>query len=549
MEFWGPPEGPCRVGRVGCVVRAARSGWSGRKHNNLKERRLAAYRLADHRHRRQRLGQVEPGLRHDLRRRPAALCRVAVGLRPPVPGADGEARRRPDRGHLPGHRDSPEEQHPQSPIDGGHHHRNPRLHAPALGARRPHVLPQLRPRGVAETAESSRGACSLPGHAAGGVSRCPSHRADTRCRDLEDCATPDNPPHQRRRIPCANSASLANAGSAPAGAMTGVTLERWTSRGQPRDPRGERRSRGRGFRRPGRLPIRSKPPIAKGRRRFRARVARPEAYAPSPPVQRAVRCRRCLCCTGRSRACSRSTIPRVPDVPRVRKSSARPRPCGATRPSRSGGAIEPWPPALPRGLPRSSATPTARRARHSVAGFDRRSRRSSWKAMAATTRAPRVLAWLERKKYKVHVGCLAVRGYLTCPDCGGTRPGQEHATYAVGKTTIARRRDRQRGSCVLRALALSEHERPLPTRCCARSSRLAPFLRGPNYCTGQVSSTLSGGSSQRITWDVVGSALVDTRMSSTSVHGLHPRDNFGCSNPAALREQVNTLLVVEHDAT
>ena len=55
---------------------------------------------ADHLHRRQRIGEVVARLRHDLRRRAAPLRRVAVGLRPAVPRADGEARRRSHRGHL-----------------------------------------------------------------------------------------------------------------------------------------------------------------------------------------------------------------------------------------------------------------------------------------------------------------------------------------------------------------------------------------------------------------------------------------------------------------
>ena len=42
-------------------------------------------------HRRVGLGQVVPGLRHPLRRGPAPLRRVAVGLRPPVPRPDGQA--------------------------------------------------------------------------------------------------------------------------------------------------------------------------------------------------------------------------------------------------------------------------------------------------------------------------------------------------------------------------------------------------------------------------------------------------------------------------
>jgi REP element-mobilizing transposase RayT len=38
-----------------------------------------------------RLGQVEPRVRHDLRRGPAPVRRVALGVRAPVPADDGEA--------------------------------------------------------------------------------------------------------------------------------------------------------------------------------------------------------------------------------------------------------------------------------------------------------------------------------------------------------------------------------------------------------------------------------------------------------------------------
>ena len=45
-------------------------------------------------------GQVQPRLRHDLRRGPAPLRRVAVGVRAPVPRPDGQARRRLHRGAV-----------------------------------------------------------------------------------------------------------------------------------------------------------------------------------------------------------------------------------------------------------------------------------------------------------------------------------------------------------------------------------------------------------------------------------------------------------------
>ena len=89
-----------------------------RPHPQPQERRPDAARPVARRHdRRQRVGQVVARLRHDLRRGAAPLRRIAVGLRPAVPRADGEAGRRLDRGHLSGDRDPPEEQHPQSAVD------------------------------------------------------------------------------------------------------------------------------------------------------------------------------------------------------------------------------------------------------------------------------------------------------------------------------------------------------------------------------------------------------------------------------------------------
>ena len=76
----------------------------GAREHNLKDidRRDSARPPGRH-HRALRLGQVVARLRHDLRRGAAPLRRVAVGLCAPVPGADGEAGRRFDRGPVAGH--------------------------------------------------------------------------------------------------------------------------------------------------------------------------------------------------------------------------------------------------------------------------------------------------------------------------------------------------------------------------------------------------------------------------------------------------------------
>ena len=87
-------------------------------------------------HRAVRLRQVVARLRHYLRRGPAPLCRVLVGLRPPVPGDDAEAGRRPDRRPVAGHLHRAEDDVEEPALDRRHRHRDLRLHAPAVGARR-----------------------------------------------------------------------------------------------------------------------------------------------------------------------------------------------------------------------------------------------------------------------------------------------------------------------------------------------------------------------------------------------------------------------------
>src|SRR5579862_677653 len=88
--------------------------------------------------------EVQPGVRHDLRRGAAALRRVAVGLRAPVPADDGEAGRRLDRRHQPGGLDRPEDDLAEPAVDGRDRHRDLRLPAPAVRPRGAAALPGLR---------------------------------------------------------------------------------------------------------------------------------------------------------------------------------------------------------------------------------------------------------------------------------------------------------------------------------------------------------------------------------------------------------------------
>ena len=82
-----------------------------------------AARLADRLQRPVRIREVQPCLRHHLRRGAAALCGESVGVRPSVPRTDGQAgcglHRRPQSRGV--HR--PEVHQSQSPVHGGHRHR------------------------------------------------------------------------------------------------------------------------------------------------------------------------------------------------------------------------------------------------------------------------------------------------------------------------------------------------------------------------------------------------------------------------------------------
>ena len=166
--------------------------------------------------------------------------------------------------------------------------------------------------------------------------------------------------------------------------------------------------------------------------------------------------------------------------------------------------------------------------------------------------------WLERKKYKVHVRVFLsrYRGYLTCPECQGARLRREARDVRVGGRTIdvvcaLTVRDADQ---FFSALELSEKDAAIAEKVLREIRKRLGFLRdvGLDYLTlDRLSSTLSGGESQRINLATsLGSALVDTLyvLDEPSI-GLHSRDNERLiAILRQLRDQGNTVLVVEHDA-
>jgi excinuclease ABC subunit A len=166
--------------------------------------------------------------------------------------------------------------------------------------------------------------------------------------------------------------------------------------------------------------------------------------------------------------------------------------------------------------------------------------------------------WLERKKYKVHVRVFLsrYRGYLICPDCGGARLRREARDVKIGGRTIdvVCAQTVREAEAFFEALELSDKDAEIADKVLREIRKRLGFLRdvGLDYLTlDRLSSTLSGGESQRINLATsLGSALVDTLyvLDEPSI-GLHSRDNERLITILRkLRDQGNTVLVVEHDA-
>jgi excinuclease ABC subunit A len=165
---------------------------------------------------------------------------------------------------------------------------------------------------------------------------------------------------------------------------------------------------------------------------------------------------------------------------------------------------------------------------------------------------------LERKKYKVHVRVFLsrYRGYLTCFDCGGTRLRREARDVRLSGQTIDAvcALTVKQASEFFARLELGPKDAVVADKVLREIRRRLGFLTdvGLDYLTlDRLSSTLSGGESQRINLATsLGSALVDTLyvLDEPSI-GLHPRDNERLiAILQQLRDQGNTVIVVEHDA-
>jgi excinuclease ABC subunit A len=165
--------------------------------------------------------------------------------------------------------------------------------------------------------------------------------------------------------------------------------------------------------------------------------------------------------------------------------------------------------------------------------------------------------WLDAKKYKVQVRVFLsrYRGYQECHACGGSRLRPEALRVRVGARSIQEvcALSVKEARAFLAGLALEGEEAAVASKLTSELERRLGLLAdvGLDYLTlDRPFGTLSGGEAQRIALaTAVGTGLRGTLyvLDEPSV-GLHPRDTDRLIRILkALRDQGNTVVVVEHD--
>ncbi len=166
-------------------------------------------------------------------------------------------------------------------------------------------------------------------------------------------------------------------------------------------------------------------------------------------------------------------------------------------------------------------------------------------------------AWLERRKYKMHLRVFLSRwrSYRPCPDCHGGRLRPEALATRLGGLNMAeisalKVRDALK---LFRELKLSDYKRQVGRMMLDQVQSRLGYLEavGLGYLTlDRTLRTLSGGESQRVSLTgALGSSLVNMLyvLDEPSV-GLHPADIDRLIRAVvSLRDRGNSVLVVEHE--
>lgn len=166
-------------------------------------------------------------------------------------------------------------------------------------------------------------------------------------------------------------------------------------------------------------------------------------------------------------------------------------------------------------------------------------------------------AWLERKKYKMHIRVMLsrYRSYRRCPECEGRRLRPEALAYQVGGMDIAEFSG-LRGDQLASILSRLELD---PTRQQISREPREQILRRLDYLDrvglsylqlDRTLRTLSGGEIQRVALTgALGSSLVNMLyVLDEPTAGLHPADVDKLRESIlGLRDRGNSVVVVEHE--
>jgi len=166
-------------------------------------------------------------------------------------------------------------------------------------------------------------------------------------------------------------------------------------------------------------------------------------------------------------------------------------------------------------------------------------------------------AWLERRKYKMHIRVFLSRwrSYRPCPVCGGTRLRDEALATQIGGLNIAQVHAMKICDAAefFRGLELTEWQRQVGRTMLEQVQARLSYLEavGLGYLTlDRTLRTLSGGESRRVALtSALGSSLVNMLyvLDEPSI-GLHPRDISQLIGAiGSLRDRDNTVVVVEHE--
>ncbi|MEN6457626.1 MAG: excinuclease ABC subunit UvrA [Thermoguttaceae bacterium] len=166
-------------------------------------------------------------------------------------------------------------------------------------------------------------------------------------------------------------------------------------------------------------------------------------------------------------------------------------------------------------------------------------------------------AWLERRKYKMHIRVFLSRwrSYRPCPACHGMRLRPEALAARIGgkhlgEISAMKVRD---AAAFFRELQLSDAQRPVGRMMLEQVQARLAYLEavGLGYLTlDRTLRTLSGGEVRRVALTAaLGSSLVNMLyvLDEPSI-GLHPRDiDQLLAAIHRLRDRGNTVVVVEHE--